>query len=143
MGVERSFQAIPASSDLLERARNELGIGELLTLVRYYFRQGLSPETGPLSPYSLELQQIVRGLVAAEPDLATRNHYFDRRWDQIHYLLSATYRGQRMESDDALFDVAVEGETAIAEHVRGGQGILVRYTSPEMVTEVANAFQRV
>lgn len=143
MGVERSYQAIPAGSDLLERARTEPDIGELLAMAPFYFRRGMSPETGPSSPASLELRRLIHRLVEAEPGLTTRNQYLDRRWDQIHYLLSATRRGQRAEPDDALFDVALSGETAIDERVRGAQGMLVRYTSPKGAIEVANAFQRV
>jgi hypothetical protein len=143
MGLERSYQAIPADSGLIQRARFEPKIGELLSLVCLWFRQGLSPYSGPVSPESLELHQIVQRLVAAEPELARRNHDLDKRWDQIHYLLSARCRGQRMETDDALFDVAVEGEAKIADHVCGSQGVPVRYTSPGKVADVANALQRI
>jgi hypothetical protein len=143
MGLERSYQAIPGDSDLVQRARVEPCLGEWLSLVCIWFRQGSNPYAGPSSPESLELRQIVQQLVAAEPELARRNYDLDKRWDQIHYLLSGRCRGERMETDDALFDVAIEGEGKIADHVCGSQGVPVRYTSPGKVADVAEAMQRI
>jgi hypothetical protein len=143
MGIERSFQAIPGGCNLIERARTQYDLGESLSLVGYYFKRGEGANRGPMTPIGVELDGIVREMIAADPGLAARNHYVDKRWDQIHFLLSGKYRGEPAESQDALFDIAIEGENLIAAHVCGGQGIPLRYTSPQTVKAVAGAFENI
>ena len=143
MGIERSFQTIPESSNLLVWARTERELGKILFLAPWYFKQGSRPSLGPTTPASEAMHRFVRDLVAADPGLTTQNYYVDRRWDQIHYLLSGKYRGGAVGPDDALFDVSIEGDALIAEHVRGGQGYPLRYTSPQLVAAVASAFERI
>jgi hypothetical protein len=142
MGMERSYQAIPASCDLIERARNERELGEMLSLSCFYFRKSSEQHYGPPTTASVEFLRIIRALVAADPALSTRNHYLDRLWDQVRYLLSAKYRDEPATANDDLLDMAVAGEATIAEHVCGTQGYPVRYTSPNRVTEIAKALEQ-
>jgi len=143
MGIERSYQAIPANSDLLDRARANIELGELLSSARFYFADGLHEQKGPTWPPSLELGRLIRALVVADPGLIVRGHYLEKSWGQVHRLLSATYRGEVAGPDDELIDVAMIGEAIIAEHVVGSQGVPVRYTRPAAVSAVAEALLRV
>ncbi|WPB80034.1 DUF1877 family protein [Archangium violaceum] len=139
MGLDRIYQAIPATAGLIERAREDAALGEWLGLVPSWFRKGpggaLAP--GKPDPGELELWQRVRALLEQQPGLEERNCDLGRSWDQLHYVLSAHRRGEPGSETDALLDMAVRGESLIAEHVRSGQGVPVRYTPPERVAELA------
>lgn len=142
MGVERSFQALPAEQRLIELAGTNADLGEIFSIAFTYFRAAGGPPRGPSSPASKTLNRAVCELLTCDPGLATRNCYIDRRWDQIHYLLSASRRGSRSEPDDAVFDIALGGEATIAFHVIGAQGFPVRHTSPAMVAQIDSLLAR-
>jgi hypothetical protein len=139
MGLDRVYQAIPVTSGLVERAREDETLGEWLGLVPFWFRKGLGGGLSPGTPEpgELELWQRVRALLEQQPGLEARNCDLERRWDELHYVLSAHRRGEPGTATDALLDVAVRGESLIAKHVRSGQGVPVRHTPPERVAEIA------
>lgn len=139
MGFERTYQAIPADCGLIERVRDDPDLAAAFQFLPNYFAEGGAAEAGPPWPAEAELQQAVRVLLAPDAGLSGRHLYLDRRWDQVHYLLSANRRGQPGGPADAWFDVAVEGESGIAEHVSGSQGCPIRVTPPAAVNEVAAA----
>jgi hypothetical protein len=142
MGFERAFQSLPVDHRLIERARDGRESGEALCLAPHFFHEHGRPSPGPASPASQALLRAVRELLARDTGLATRNCFLDKRWDQIHYLLSARYRGRPPEPDDAFLDVAIEGEAPIAEHVVGTQGFPIRHTSDGTVTRIADVLAR-
>ena len=74
------------------------------------------------------------------PDLPRRNCDLDRRWDILHYLLSATRRGEPAAADRAI-DQAFDGTWVVADHVRAGQGAPVRHLPPTAVAEVVAALE--
>ena len=72
MGVERSFQALPADQRLIELALADREVGEVLSLAVSFFRQGGGPLRGPPSRAAEALLQAVRELLKRAPDLARR-----------------------------------------------------------------------
>lgn len=136
MGIERTYQAIPADSDLLDRVRARPELGEWLPIAMCRFRRADDPGGAPPIPELLELEEIVTGLLAAQPSLADRNCYLDRRWDQIGYLLDAHF-GDGQDAARSLCRTAVRGEIEVADHARGGQGHPVRHTAPPTVARIA------
>lgn len=134
MGLDMSYQAIPADCDLIGRAKREEAIGELLCLVPGWFRKG----TGPGRPWP-EAESLWRQLcecAALHPGLAKRNYYLDRWWDKLHFVLSANRRREKGSDVDNLLDKAVRGASEIADHVRATQGAPVKYVAPEEVAMI-------
>jgi hypothetical protein len=141
LGLERLFQAIPADSTLVETAKADHELGEILGLACLFFQDISRGAEGPPSPARERLGREVSALLAQDPALATQNVDVDKRWDQLHFLLSASRRGEHVAHQDALFDMAIQGEAPIADHVLGSQGYPLRYTSPSVVASVAEAFE--
>ena len=141
MGLDRKYQCIPATSGLIEWARRDEALrecGEWFGSVPSWLwpDASLAPG-GPPEPGELALWHRVRALREQAPGLAQRCCHLDRRWDKLHYVLSAHRRGEPCSETDALLDAAVDGELLIAEHLCSGQGVPVRYTPAERVTEIA------
>ena len=141
MGLDLAYQAIPPGSDLVEIARRDVENGWALAFVPAWF----SAEDGGPRPGREGGGQVSRGriwdeccrLVGIWPDLRTRNCLLDREWDVLHYLLSATHRGEPAAASDIAIDRAFDAGDLIADHVRGSQGVPVRYLSPAAVRDVA------
>jgi hypothetical protein len=74
-------------------------------------------------------------------NVSKRFCWLDRVWDVLHHLLSANRRDEAGTADDALMDAAIRGEGLISEHVRGGQGVPLRYTPPETVKRIAHLLE--
>jgi hypothetical protein len=116
MGLDMSYQAIPGKCDLIDRARNDPAIGELLWLLPSMFRRGVGlvkgrPEPDPLRREFAELPKRYPGMERWNFDL-------DRSWDELHYLLSATRRAEPAGEEDRLLDKAVRGVNGeLADHV--------------------------
>jgi hypothetical protein len=138
MGLDMSYQAIPADCDLIERARHDKVLGEMLCSVPHWMREFDYPPL-KLWPEADELRQELLELDRRHPGLANRNCYLGRRWDMLHYLLSANRRGRHCAhtEEDLVLDMAVHGEREIAGHVRAPQGHAVKYVSPEVVELIA------
>src|SRR5262249_60104895 len=136
MGLDMSFQAIPAKCDLIDRVRNDPVVGEMLCLVPLWFRRGQGPKPGTWPEGEL-LWQHLCDLTKQYPGLDRWNFDLDRSWDELHYLLSATRRGEKAAEEDTLLDKAVRGSGKIADHVRAPQGIHVTYVTPSEVELIA------
>lgn len=132
MGLDMSYQAIPAKCDLIDRARDDPAVGELLCLLPLWFRRGEGPKPGSW-PEGEFLWQHLCKLVKVYPGLEQWNFDLDRAWDELHYLLSATRRDEKACEEDTFLDKAVRGSSEIADHVRAPQGIHVRYVNPSEV----------
>ena len=72
------------------------------------------------------------------PDIYDRNWDSSRRYDVLHYLLSATRRGELPSETDVMIARAFDdtGEP-IGDQVTGSQGIPIRYLSPSEVHDIA------
>jgi hypothetical protein len=123
-------------------ARADRDLGGTLQIALTYFREAGGPHRGPSARDTEWLLQAVREWLAHDPGLATRNCYIDKRWDQIHYLLSARRRGGPPEPDDVVLDAAIEGEATIESHVVASQGFPLRHTSPAMVARIDGLLAR-
>jgi hypothetical protein len=132
MGLDMSYQAIPEACDLIERARHEKGLGEMLCLVPLWFSNGVGPTRRSWPEAELLWRQLCE-LAGQYPGLAQRNCYLGRCWDKLHYLLSANRRHEPGSEEDTLLDKAVRGAAEIAAHVRAPQGVPVMYVSPAEV----------
>lgn len=145
MGLDASYQALPAGSPLLELARRNIGVGEWLSsftrLLRDPREDALAP--GGLDPAELQLLEAVKDLLRTRPDLATHQVSLDRRWDHLLFVLSERRRDAPGTEDDSLAAIAIEGEAKIAPHVVAGQGVPLRYTRPETVERIARMLESV
>jgi uncharacterized protein DUF1877 len=143
MGLELRFQAIPQDSGLIELARRDTEDGWALGLVPIWFsREDGGPRPGREGEGKNRIWDECCRLAGARPDLPTCNCDLDRRWDVLHYLLSATRRGEPATEDDLTVDRAFGAAELIAEHVRGSQGVPVRYLSPAIVSDIAAVVER-
>jgi len=140
VGFEMSYKAIPADCGLIELARSDVEVGELLWLVPYWYsRDERRPAPCREADGKGRLWAWCCRLAGRHPELYTRNCYLDRRWDKLHYLLSATRRNEPAASADLAVDRAFNTGELIAEHARAVQGAPVRYLSPSGVRDIAAA----
>ncbi|AKQ68383.1 hypothetical protein A176_005295 [Myxococcus hansupus] len=141
MGVETSYQAIPEGTALLERAIQDPDLGELLGLLNSSLHGSWyeSARRGgpPLNETEETLQHMALSLEHAHPGLKQRFYTLDRRWDMLHFLLSAERRGEPSLPLDDLFTVAVRGGALLAPHIRGGQGHPIRIVSAAQTQALA------
>jgi len=141
MGLDMSYQAIPAKCNLIERARNERIVGKLLHLVPHWLQNGFdASEYGSWSEGEA-LWQYLCEMAKQYPGIEQWNFALDRSWDELHYLLSATRRGERATDEDALLDKALRGSREIADHVRTSQGLHVRYVTPSEVKQIGTVLE--
>jgi hypothetical protein len=136
MGLDMSYQAIPAECDLIDRARDDQVAGELLCRVPHWFRKGQGPKPGTW-PEGEQFWNHLCELAIQFPGLEQWNFDLHRSWDELHYLLSATRRGAKGAEEDKFLDNAVRGTGEIADHVRAPQGGPVRYVTPSEVELIA------
>lgn len=135
MGTETWYQAIPDGCRLLGRSISDPQFGEFLTFPSR-FRDGENCVQPVWKGEDAEFCEELRRLIRAHPGLETRNYTLDRYYDMVEYLISEARRG-RGRADPDLGTKAVRGATVLAEHLRGGQGHLLRYNSPDEVTQIA------
>jgi hypothetical protein len=158
MSFAMRYQAIPAGSGLIDRARVDADLGGSLCMIPIWL-------DGPGSPHPKwavgdPLGREVAELVRLHPGLERRNYDLGTSWDVLHYLLSAHRRGRvralnrdgfdataptgrrdgRGFSRDDWVDVAIRGGAPVGEHVTATQGVPVRYLSPSEVEGVAETF---
>src|SRR5688572_20770160 len=138
MGLELQFQALPTNRDLVELARRDTTGGWALGLVPSWFaREDGGPRPGREAEMENQVWVACCHLAASHPQLHKRNCDLDRRWDVLHYLLSATRRGEPATEEDIAVDRAFGAGELIADHVRGVQGVPVRYLPPAAVSQLA------
>jgi hypothetical protein len=105
----------------------------LLCHLHFVFRSG--PDEFAWAP---EFWQVAQQVVLLHPGLKKQTFSLERVWDSLHYLLSAGRRGGEASLEDNLMDQAIRGGEAIAEHVRGTQGIPIRLVVPQDVVRIAD-----
>lgn len=134
-----SYQALPATAGLIERARQEVAFGEILGWVPRFFHDRFDRvRGGPPWPDADALCRDLRELAAQHLGLEQRNCFLDSRWDALYYLLSANRRGETAEPRDSILEHAVLGTEIIAEHVQGSQGAPVKWVPHNEVALIAS-----
>ncbi|MBN8232424.1 DUF1877 family protein [Corallococcus macrosporus] len=146
MGFDMTYQAVPASSVLLEVARTDVAVGSILFMaIRMFGDPKLELREAsrrmPMEPDERTLWELVLELRRVRPDLRTLNLFLARDWDLLHFFLSAHRRDEPGTEADTLADMAILGEAIIAEHVLSGQDVPLRYTRPETVERIARMLQ--
>jgi hypothetical protein len=131
-----SYQSLPVASGLIARAAADVELGDILSWVPRWFREGHYQGLRPW-PAADRLCQELRELDVRFPGLNERNCFLDSRWDVLHYLLSASRREEPASELDTLFEHALFGAAPIAEHVCGAQGAPIKYVEPEEVARIA------
>ncbi|RKH74549.1 DUF1877 family protein [Corallococcus aberystwythensis] len=143
MGLDARYQALPGGSLLLELARRNAGVGGWLSSITWMLqdprKESLAP--GGPDPGELLLLGAVRDALKTRPDLATHQVDLQRRWDHLHFVLSAHRRDAPGTEDDSLAGIAINGEERIGPHVVATQGVPLRYTWPETVERIARMLE--
>lgn len=140
MGLDVAIQAIPTDSRLLALARDDLERGDELGLIGCWFGRDDGPVAGDEGGGDRDagaLWDECCRLDAIRPDLRRLHCSLGRSWDALHYLLSATRREESAADADRTIDHAFGGGDPIADHVSGGQGILIRFLTPDIVADIA------
>lgn len=139
MGLDMSYQAIPAECELIDRARQDDELGEMLCVVARWFRTGVGPKAWPEAE---KLWRELCELAAQHPGLEKRNCFLDRWWDKLHYLLSANRRDEAGSEEDDLFDKALRGTSVMMlKRARAPQYLPVKYVAPAEVEMIAVLLQ--
>src|SRR5262249_2491767 len=116
MGFEMWYQALPPDSGLIELARSEpetawgVSVGPI-----WVSRQKGGPSPGSEGQEDNPIWDACCRLAGLHPDLRMRNCYLDRRWDVLHYLLSASRRGEPATAADLAIDRAFDAGELVAE----------------------------
>jgi hypothetical protein len=142
MGLDALLQALPNGCKIVERAKTEIGFGELLAHVPSWIKLGKRGHSNATWAEADVVWLEVQELIQANPGIKRRNCDLGRNWDILHYLLSANRRGEkyareRTPEEIRLMDIAIKGDEIIADHVRGGQGVHVRFVQPSDVVLIA------
>jgi hypothetical protein len=132
MGFDMHYQAIPDHCALLERSLRDPEFGELLQFLPSLYNCGAA---GWQDSVRLEFWQAASELLKQYPGLETRNCYLGRRWDELHFLLSANRREEPGTCDDVLLDKAVRGGKL--GELKATQGMIIGYVSSFEVNRVA------
>jgi hypothetical protein len=160
MGVELRLVALAPVWGLIELARNDREHGDSLALLPLWF----TGSDGPLAPGRADERddpfwQTACRLAGDHPDLSARVLDLDRRFDALHWLLSATRRRpsyfdqlpwperQAYEADptpaDAEIDRLFGDGPPVADHVRATQGRAVVRVPAATVFVAAGELARV
>lgn len=137
MGLDCTYQALPEGCALLERAKRAPSFGELLALAPWQQEPPWLAEGGMWT----EFYEEVGRLRQRHPGLEERYFRGQRDWDVLHYLLSEARR-QGVEGDD-WGTQAVLGARVLDESLRAGQGVPLRYSSPETVRALGEQLEQV
>ena len=135
-----SYQAIPATCDLIQNARDDEHFGDILSFTPRWFASWSKDRVwrrGPRPwPEAEKLCRRLGELAVLHPGLEGRNCFLDSRWDLMHFLHCAHRREEPGDERDVTLGHAVLGTDGIADHVRGAQGVPVKHVP---ATEVALA----
>ena len=139
MGFEMTYQAIPAGCGLIEMIRANPELGEDSSMVPSWFSRAKHRRPGPGRETDQEGLMWVRccELAGRHPELFERHCDLDRWWDKLHYLLSATRRGEPASDSDRAVDRAFDAGELVSDQARAGQGAPVRYLPSKAVQKVA------
>ena len=129
---------------LIELARASTDVAESISLVPLWFRQkDGGPRLGREDEDNRRLWKWCCQLAAQYPELHARNCYLGRRWDQLHYLLSATRRGEQFSQVDQAMDCAFGDGEILAEQATASQGVPVRFLTPATARAIAAIVEQI
>lgn len=128
MGLDMSYQAIPADCDLIQRAGPGRPLEGMLSMMVLWFCHGSGPRASWVE--GTRFWHEMCELSVRHPGLEKRNFDLSRSWDELHYLLSESRRAGTMFERDGLLDKAVHGGS---EEVDEG----VRHVTPQEVALIA------
>src|SRR5262249_11541531 len=139
MGLELVQQALPATWEILDRARADRGFGEGLQFLAWRLRRLAAGEElvwgrNPDADDQI-LEAACRKLLQEIPALPLLQVDLDRAWDLVQWVLSEDRRSNRPGQD--LGSVAVRGESELARGVRASQGAPLMWTTPDKVLEIS------
>lgn len=140
MSADMSYQALPPAAGLIELARQDCELGEVLAFAPQFFVDKFKRSPRPW-PAADRLCQKLREMSEQFPGVEKRNCFLDSRWDALYYLLSANRRREISGQADITFEHAVLGAEDIAEHVQGAQGAPVKYVRPDEVISIARLLE--
>jgi Domain of unknown function (DUF1877) len=134
MGLDCYYQALPEGCALLERAVREPEFGEYLSLVPWKPErlERWRAEGGMSAEFSREMTRLCQ----QHPGLEKRFYTVDRFWDVLRYLLSEARREERPQEDWG--SIAVQGAAVLADTLRAGQGVALRYSGRETVQSLVS-----
>lgn len=144
MGLDMSYQAIPADSEFFIKTRESERTTTLLNVhgfkdipedvVKRY------SEDSEFTEFKKESDKIRR----SHTNIENREFYFGRRWDMLHYLLSEIRRDPQKSYDESdLIYRAIHGGEELGGNAVLPQGIPVRYLTPQEVKEVSKLFGQI
>ncbi|WP_406696635.1 DUF1877 family protein [Singulisphaera sp. Ch08] len=133
MGMEMWYVAVADGCHLLKRSLSDRAFVEYLGSPGYFGRERWRHNYGDLdAEFLAEVDEMNR----LHPGIEGRIYTLDRYFDMLHYLLSeGRRRGEPGGAD--LGRRSILGGMSLPEHIRGGQGHLIRYTPPAEVGEIA------
>ena len=145
MSADMSYQAIPAACDLIQHARDDMPLGDILSFTPRWFASWSEDQVwrrGPRPwPEADRLCRQLEELAGLYPGLEGRNCFLDSRWDLMHYLLCAQRRDEPGDGRDVILGHALLGADGIAEHVRGSQGVPVKLVPAAEVALAADLLE--
>jgi len=136
MGLDMTYQAVPDPCVLIERSLKDSEFGELLQFLPGLYKRGAA---GWQDGIRLEFWQLAGELAKQSPGLEKRNCYVGRRWDDLHYLLSANRRKEQGDEKDVLLDKAIHGNKL--GDLAGTQGMPIGYVSHSEVSQIAGLLE--
>jgi hypothetical protein len=137
MGIDISYQAMPAGCALLERSKRDPEFGCYLEFFDSYAKMTQATiDHRKLDNISHEFAIEAKSLAAKHPGLEERYLYAGRTWDRLHYLMSEFRRhGETRHSSDWVAKVLFGGEVLNPE-TQTTIGIPIRYSTPVEVAEL-------
>jgi hypothetical protein len=143
MGLDMSYQAIPADSSLLKKVSESENAAVSLNI------HGFKEVSDEYLQYYGENTEFAEFL--SETKLIRNEHsgienrelYLGRRWDMLHYLLSEIRRNDQPYDESDLIHRAIHGGELLGDGVYLPQGVPVRYLNPQEVKEISKLFGQI
>ena len=144
MGLDIHYQAMPESSNLLERARHEPQVGSNLEFFKSY---ALTTQEELDSPtYDQHLVDFIhqaRQSLEQYPGIEYRNLYLGRTWDMLYYLLSERRRKGEERDWTQWVEATIFGGEVLNEETQTSIGFQIRYLNPAEVLNVRDNLKTV
>lgn len=140
MGIDITYQAMPANARLLERSRRDEQFGNYIPSFDIY-----AAETEARirhmkhDPLALEFFKEAKLLAQQHPDLEKRYLFGGRNWDKLHYLLSPYRRAGKFADPADWVRSAIFGTEVLNEKILE----TVWYSPPDHVLLYSERFNGV
>jgi len=136
MGLDQHYQAMPPDCELLRRSRFDPEFGSYLSSFSY-FSDHIPEEMQRVNAGSTKFDFLAEmlALMADHPGIEDRFLDFGRRWDMLHFLLSAERRSEAIDEPDWAYR-AIHGGEILHPEVQSGIGITIKYLTPAEVSDI-------